>query len=188
MIEKLFVAGVDVFRLGWFADDFESALRLLWVEAQDQRPAPGSQIDPPIGPGRERPGARALGRIKLPSLAGVRVHLHQEEQSAELIEIEIEGLPAATIRSHACLTSACPIASDVVDMGAAQASRPAKPLNKTLVLMVARVRSTHSRLHQGAGQLLRWRMIANAVRRWCLGLAHYAGRRSVLPDAESCNT
>src|SRR4030095_3198226 len=83
----------------WFADDFDSFLRLLRIEAQNQGPAPGAEVNLFIRPDGERPSARPLRRVESPRFTAVGLNLHEEKFSAELIEIEVKGFTAAPVRS-----------------------------------------------------------------------------------------
>src|SRR5262249_1606904 len=83
-----------------FADNFKTLLRLLWIEAQDQRAVPRDEIKLLVRPGNESAGARAFGCVELPRLSGIGVHLDEKQQSADLIEIEVECFAAATVRPN----------------------------------------------------------------------------------------
>src|SRR5207302_1212472 len=68
------------------------------IKAQDQGAVPAAEINFIVRPDNERPRARASRRVELPCLAGIRIDLHQEQQPAELIEVEVQRLAAAAVR------------------------------------------------------------------------------------------
>src|SRR5207245_501497 len=80
-----------------FADDLQAFVRLLRIEAQDERAVPSAQINLAVRPGQQRPGPWTLGRVELTGLAGIRIDLHQEQPPAELIEVEIKRLAALAV-------------------------------------------------------------------------------------------
>jgi hypothetical protein len=82
---------------GWLADDFDAFLRLLRIKTQNETTVPGAEIDSLVRPGNQCSRARPLRGVEMPRLAGVGVHLHQEHPSADLVEIEMERLAAASV-------------------------------------------------------------------------------------------
>src|SRR6185436_13939036 len=80
-------------------DDEESFLRLLRIKTQHQPAVPSAEIDSIVRPFDQRPRARTLGRVELPRLAGIGIHLDQKQQPADLVEIEIKRLATLAVGS-----------------------------------------------------------------------------------------
>src|SRR5438552_13934835 len=81
----------------WFADDFDASVRLARIKPKDQRAAPCSKINFLIRADAECPRARSLRCVELMRFARIGIDLDEEQLSAELIEIEVERLAAASV-------------------------------------------------------------------------------------------